>query len=187
MKLFPIFCLALAVWPACCAGQTLSFTLTPQDFRSKKTKVKRTNLEYFSHYGLMLRDRSREGRLESESIEVPPGTLALLLQWSSSVPPDGLTIRVQVSNDGHTWSQWLVASEQAQLNPHNNLYFGKRVTGFGEARYVRYEAEILPQPPPTVPGTLALINIGSVTGSLPPIQNGRKFDCTINGGCREIQ
>jgi hypothetical protein len=179
-------CLVL-VSAAACRGQGLTFVVTPQDFQHKKDKVKRTNLEYFSHCGLMLRDRMQPGKLESEPIELSPGTLALILQWMSSLPPDGPTFRVQVSKDANLWSQWLPASEQVQFNRPGNFYFGQRVTGFGEVRYVRYEAEIKPEPPPIVPGCLASVRIVSATASLPAIQNGKKYNCSVNGGCRPAQ
>lgn len=91
------------------------------------------------------------------------------MQWGSSLPPNGLTIKVQVSDDGKVWSQWLSASEQVRLERRSNLYVGGSVSGFGQARFLRYEADISPEPPPIVPGCLALINILTATDS-PAIQ-----------------
>lgn len=164
---FALSCPALVVWPVRCAGQAATFTLTPQDFQSRKAKIKRENLEYFSHNGLVLRDRTQAGRLRSDSIELPSDATAIVLQWGSSLPADDLTIRVQLSSDGKVWSEWFVANEQAQLNPRNNLFSGRAVSGFGKARYIRYEAEIRPEPPGKVSGCLTVINLISVSSEPP--------------------
>ena len=174
----------VAVWAAICYAQPVSFVITPQDFQHNKVKAKRKNLDHLSGCGLILRDRNQPGGVASQPVELPAGTLLLAFQWVSSLPSTGLIIRAQVSADGQAWSSWLPASEEIQFDPHTNLYMGKRLTGFGQVKYARYEVEMLPQPAPAVQGCLARINILSVTASLPPIQGGREMNCSVNGGCQ---
>lgn len=179
-----LFCVMVAVFSRCSLCQTVTATLISQDFQKKNVKAKRENVEYFSHYGLMLRDRSQPGRVQSESIELPSGVTALVLQWSSSIAADDLTIRLQTSKDGKTWSHWFIANDQVRLNPHNNLYSGRLVNGFGEARYVRYEAEIKPELPPKVPGVLASVNIICVSAGTQLTGPVQSRTCSIDEGCR---
>jgi hypothetical protein len=176
--------MGLAVWAVVCFAQPLSFVTTPHDFQHKKTKLKRKNLDYLSGCGLILRDRDQAGEIDSEPVELPIGALMLSFQWVSSLPSNGLIIRAQVSNDGRVWSSWFPASDGIQFNPHSNLYMGKPLSGFGQAKYVRYHVDVQPQPAPGVQGCLARINITSATATLPAIQGGQAMNCSVNAGCQ---
>lgn len=87
--------------------------------------------------------------------------IGLVVQWLATIPPEGIKIEIQTSDDNHRWSEWIPASQQAQFDPANSMYRGQPIKDLGRPRFLRYRAFL--SPPQN--GCLVMLNIVWAYGS----------------------
>jgi hypothetical protein len=53
--------------------------------------------------------------IEMNGLSMSTPVIGLVVQWLATIPPDGIKIEMQTSDDNHRWSEWITGVAAGSL------------------------------------------------------------------------